>query len=60
VLVDGTEQGFRLVDSGDDIHPGVLEEMDDTLPKQHRVLGDHDSHGTSTATVVPPWGGLVR
>lgn len=32
--------------------PGVLEQAGEALAQQHRVLGDHDTHGSSTAIRV--------
>ena len=37
----------------------VLEEAGETLPKEDRVLGDHDPHGIATSTRVPLPRGLT-
>ena len=36
-----------------DLVTRVLEEAGETLPKEDRVLGDHDPHGIATSTRVP-------
>ena len=45
--------------SADDLDPGGLEHARDALAQQQRVLGDHDPHGITPRTRVPPPGGLV-
>ena len=39
--------------------PGVLEQAGEPLAEEHRVLGDHDSHGIATSTRVPLPRGLT-
>jgi hypothetical protein len=42
----------------DDLQPGVGHQGGEPLAEQDRVLGDHDSHGSSTVIVVGPPTGL--
>src|SRR5262245_58787721 len=52
------DQVLRLAGAADDLEPLVLEQLGEPLAQQHRVLGDHDPHGISPTTSVPPPGGL--
>src|SRR5690606_42046794 len=60
VALDDLDEALGVADGGDDLVAGVVEEADEPGPQQHRVLGDHDPHGSSTSTVVGPPGGLLR
>ena len=42
-----------IAGAADDLVAGVLEEAGEALAEEHRVLGDHDAHGSSTAISVP-------
>ena len=45
-------------DALDDLDLFVGEQPRQTLAQQHRVLGDHDAHGSSALTIVGPPSGL--
>src|SRR5262249_3530614 len=38
----------------DDLDPGLVEQACYPLPQQDRVLADHDSHGITALSLVPP------
>ena len=58
VLADEREQHLGVAGAPDHLVAGVLEQAREALAQQHRVLGDHDPHGSSTAIRVPAPGGL--
>ena len=58
MLADQREQRLGVAGAADDLVAGVLEQPGEPLAQQHGVLGDHDAHGSSTATRVPAPGGL--
>jgi hypothetical protein len=43
----------------DDLEAAVGEHPGEPVPQQHRVLGDHDSHGSSAVMVGRPAGRAV-
>ena len=59
VLGDGAQQRLAVVDRVDDLEAALLEQPRKAFAQQHRVLGDHGSHGSSTRSVVPVPGGLT-
>ena len=59
VGADLAEQVLGVGRLADDLDPGLVEEAGDPLPQQDRVLADHDSHGITALSLVPPPGGLV-
>src|SRR6478672_6836344 len=59
VLRDDREQRLSVADTRDDVMPRVLEQAGESLAEQGRVLRDHDAHGITTSTRVPPPSGLV-
>ena len=44
---------------GGDLEPGLAEQRGDPLADEQVVVRDHDPHGSSAQTVVPPPGGLT-
>ena len=58
VLADGPQQLVGVGHGGDDLEAAVGEQLGQPGPQQDRVLGDHDSHGSSTVIAVGPPGGL--
>ena len=48
MLVDGAQQRVGVADRGDDLEAAVGEQLGQAGAQQDRVLGDHDSHGSST------------
>ncbi len=52
-------QVAAVADRGHDLVPALGQQPGETLAEQHRVLGDHDPHGTSTRTSVPSPAGLL-
>ena len=58
MLADGRAEAIRVVDGGDHVVPGVLEEPAEALAEQDLVFGDHHPHGSSAVTTVPRPGGL--
>src|SRR5215467_11734670 len=58
VLGHRLEQLGRVRHGRDDLETAVGEHPGEPVPQQHRVLGDHDSHGSSAVMVVGPPGGL--
>src|SRR5919108_5250251 len=58
VLGDDGQQRLRVADPRNDGVAGVFEEPSEALTQEHGVLGDHDSHGIATSTVVPSPSGL--
>ena len=58
MLADHRQQRLGVADAADDLVAGVLEQPREPLAQQHRVLGDHDAHGSSTAIRVPTPAGL--
>ncbi len=59
VLGDGGEERLTVADTRDHGVAGVLEQSCESLAQEHGILGDHDSHGIATSTVVPPPRGLA-
>ena len=58
VLADGGAEAVGVVDGGDHVVAGILEQPAETLSEQDLVLGDHYPHGSSAVTRVPRPGGL--
>ena len=58
LLADGPQQLLGVGHGRDDLEAAVGQQLGQALPQQHGVLGDHDSHGSSTVIVVGPPGGL--
>ena len=58
VLADRAAQAVGVVDGGDDLVAGVLEQPPQALAQERLVLGDHDAHGSSATTAVPSPRGL--
>ena len=58
VLGDRRQQPACVAERSDDLVSAVLEQTPETLAKQHLVLGDHDTHGSSAVSVVPAPGAL--
>src|SRR5690606_30273464 len=58
MTLDGLQQRLGVADRGDDLLAGIGQETGDACSQQHRVLGDHDPHGSSTSTEVGPPTGL--
>ena len=58
VLAHQRQQRVRVARPPDHLVAGVLEQPGEALAQQHRVLGDHDTHGSSTAMRVPAPAGL--
>ena len=40
------------------LEPGILQDPGQPLPEQHRIVCDHDTHGSSATIVVPARCGL--
>ena len=53
------EQRLGVADARDDLVAGILEQPCEPFAEQHRVLGDHESHGIATSMRVPPPRGLA-
>src|SRR6266540_1099890 len=58
VLADSSQQLLGVGHGGGDLEAAVAEQLGQAFAEQDRVLGDHDSHGSSTVMVVGPPGGL--
>ena len=58
MLGDRLEQLVGVRHGRDDLELAVGEQPGQPVPQQHRVLGDHDSHGSSAVMTVGPPGGL--
>jgi hypothetical protein len=52
------EQLLVVADLSGDLDAGGLEHPGQALAEQHRVVGDHDLHGSSAMTQVPSPAGL--
>src|SRR5919108_452972 len=61
---DALEQGFGVLDCGDDVDASVCEQAGDALAQEQLVVGDYDPQGSSTSStrfsacgrrwIVPP------
>jgi len=58
VGLDGAEQLVAVLDGGDDVETRLGQEALEPGTQQHRVLRDHEAHGSSTTSRVGPPGGL--
>jgi hypothetical protein len=58
VLADRGPKAVGVLRSRHHLVPGVFEKPAEALSQQDLVLGDHDSHGSSATTTVPPPAGL--
>ena len=58
VTLDGDEERIAVPDALDDLDLLVGEQPREALAQQHRVLCDHDAHGSSARTIVGPPAGL--
>ena len=50
---DPRDELLAVADLGGHADPGGLEHSGQALAEQHRVVGDHDLHGSSAVTQVP-------
>ena len=53
------EQPAGVAERRDDLVAVLGEQAGDALAQQHRVLGDHDAHGSSATIIVGPPSGLA-
>ncbi len=53
------EQLVGIADRGHHVLAGIGQDPRQPRTQQHRVLGDHDPHGSSTRIVVGPPSGLI-
>ncbi len=58
---DGRLQRRPVGDGTGDLDAGLDQQPDQPLAQQHRIVGDHDAHGSSAITTVPrpPFGRTV-
>jgi hypothetical protein len=54
VVLDGADEGVAVAHGRDDLAARVGEEPRDAFSKEDGVLRDHDPHGMSALTMVPP------
>ena len=52
--------GVGVADAGDHVLARIDQQAGDALAQQHRVLGDHDAHGSTARRIVGPPAGLSR
>src|SRR5262249_44266948 len=53
------KQLLLVTAAGADVEAGSFEKVSQPFPKEHRVVGDNYSHGSSTEITAPLPGGLV-
>ena len=53
VLGDGRLELLAVADQGDRLDAGLGQQPCESFAQQHRVIGDHDPHGSSPIRVVP-------
>lgn len=59
VRLDCLQDAGCVVGFGDDVVTGVGEQCCQALAEEHRVLADHDAHGSTASIRVPAPGGLI-
>src|SRR5580704_9647656 len=57
-VADACEKRLAVGDPRDDLNAVFGQEQRDTFADERGVVGDHDPHGSSATTIVPPAGSL--